>query len=197
MPFIYPEVSLTRQHGPSGYASYEEYRPWLRDDFTFRCVFCLRRERWGILRRAFELDHFVAQADDPDLTLDYDNLLYACASCNAVKGKLKVPNPCECLLQGQVTVQEDGSITATTSNARKLITLLDLDAPDYRELRRLMIGILQLANVHDPELYQLLLSYPDDLPNLALLRPPGNVRPQGLEQSHFARRERDELPATY
>ncbi len=43
-PFRYPDGPHQRRHGPRGYASYESYRPWLRDEFAFRCVYCLTRE---------------------------------------------------------------------------------------------------------------------------------------------------------
>jgi hypothetical protein len=44
MIFDYPEPKADRRHGPAKYTSYEYYRPWLRDEFAFRCVYCLKRE---------------------------------------------------------------------------------------------------------------------------------------------------------
>jgi hypothetical protein len=42
------------------------------------------------------------------------------------------------------------------------------------------------------------MSYPDDLPNLARLRPPGgNTRPEGIAESAFARRKVKTFPGTY
>jgi hypothetical protein len=42
------------------------------------------------------------------------------------------------------------------------------------------------------------MGFPDDLPDLRRLRPPaGNARPEGLEDSFFAKRRRGELPETY
>ncbi len=38
MIFDYPESQQERVHEPAGYVSYESFRPWLRDEFTFRCV---------------------------------------------------------------------------------------------------------------------------------------------------------------
>lgn len=49
-PFNYPDAPHRRRHGPRGYADYASYRPWLRDEFTFRCVYCLLREQWGLVR---------------------------------------------------------------------------------------------------------------------------------------------------
>ncbi len=36
--FVYPTLPHVRRHGPRGYADYPSYRPWLRDEFAFRCV---------------------------------------------------------------------------------------------------------------------------------------------------------------
>jgi hypothetical protein len=42
------------------------------------------------------------------------------------------------------------------------------------------------------------MGYPADLPDLSSLRPPaGNSRPEGIDQSHAARRERGELLDIY
>ena len=46
-PFVYPASPHVRRHGPMGYADHASFRPWLRDEFAFRCVYCLRRETMG------------------------------------------------------------------------------------------------------------------------------------------------------
>jgi hypothetical protein len=67
-----------------------------------------------------------------------------------------------------------------------------------REFRELWIRIVRLAALHDPALFRRLMGYPADLPDLSTPRPPqGNTRPDGVQQSHFARRQRGELPDTY
>lgn len=197
-PFLYPESPHVRRHGPAGYANYNEYRPWLRDEFTFRCVYCLKREQWGLARGTFHLDHFKAQVYDESGVLDYDNLLYACASCNLGKSAAEIPDPTRHLLDCNVVVHENGSIEGTTKEAKALIGKLGLDAPDYREFRTLWIGVLQLAAKCDPDLYRRLMRFPDDLPNLERLSPPeGNTRPGGISQTFWAQRERGELPDMY
>lgn len=196
-PFDYPAAAHVRRHGPAGYSAYESYRDWLRDEFTFRCVYCLTRERWGKLRGAFHLDHFTAQIHDEEAILDYDNLLYACASCNLGKGDVRLPDPCSCMLSGHVSVSEDGTISGSTPEARKTIAKLQLDAADYREYRAMLIGIVRLASASRPDLYQRLTNYPDDLPNLSSLRPPHNTRPNGIRDSSYERKLRGELPESY
>src|SRR5437764_4015992 len=93
IPFIYPSVPHVRRHGPQGYADYASYRPWLRDEFSFRCVYCLLREQWGRVRGTYALDHFLPVAQHPAEMTEYDNLLYACATCNGAKGDRVVPDP--------------------------------------------------------------------------------------------------------
>ncbi len=46
-PFAYPATPHRRKHGPGGYERYQEYKDWLRDEFTF---LILR------LKRAFPAD---------------------------------------------------------------------------------------------------------------------------------------------
>jgi hypothetical protein len=42
------------------------------------------------------------------------------------------------------------------------------------------------------------LGYPDSLPNLALLKPPGgNTKPEGIAASFFAHKHEDRLPTVY
>lgn len=64
-PFAYPAVPHARNHGPQGYTDYTSYRPWLRDEFSFRCVYCLFREQWGRIRGVYTLDHFLPVASIP------------------------------------------------------------------------------------------------------------------------------------
>lgn len=196
-PFLYPETQHVRRHAPYGYDTYESFRPWLRDEFLFRCVYCLKREQWGIIKSHYNLDHFLPQARVPEAALDYENLLYTCITCNSVKRDQIVPDPCQCMLHGRVIVHEDGSINGTDSESRRLIRKLGLDDPEYSEFRRLWIDIIALAQKHDQNLFQRLMKYPENLPDLSALRPPHNFRPEGIEESCHARRVRGVLSETY
>src|SRR5208283_5669904 len=98
-----------RRHGPDGYATYESYRPWLRDEFCFRCVLCLHRERWPTTSR-FEVDHLVPVSEQPDLKCRYTNLLYVCRRCNNLKTDLQIPDPCSIAYGNCLRVNEDGTI---------------------------------------------------------------------------------------
>src|ERR1700740_558501 len=92
-PFTYPAAPHVRRHGPQDYAGTESFRPWLRDEFCFRCVYCLVREQWGLVPGVFGIDPSLPVASHADKVLSYDNLLYCCATCNGAKGKRRLPNP--------------------------------------------------------------------------------------------------------
>jgi hypothetical protein len=198
VPFTYPATPHQRRHGPQGYADYASYRPWLRDEFTFRCVYCLLREQWGVVRGTFALDHFLPVTLHPEKVTEYDNLVYSCAGCNAAKGSQQVPDPGQVLLGADVRVHENGSVEAVTPEARRLIRVLGLDDPEYTEFRLLWIGIVALAARYAPDLYRRVMGFPEELPDLSPLRPPGgNTRPDGVSSSWLAQRQRGVLPETY
>ena len=197
-PFDYPHLGISRRHGPQGYADYGSYRPWLRDEFAFRCVYCLKREQWGLVTGEFDADHFQPQATSPQQAADYNNLLYACHSCNLRKGGNDVPDPCTGLTAENVRVNPDGSLEAQSGEAEKVVLVLGLNSEKYKEFRLIWIRNVQLALAHDREHYHRLMSYPVDLPDLSRERPPaGNLRPDGLNMSYFSLRQRGELPEVY
>ncbi len=112
--FRYPAEPLERRHGPDGYIDYQSYRPWLRDEFSFRCIFWLIREQWGRVTAEFDLDHFVPQRSRPDRSVEYDNLLYACHTCNLRKDDQRLPDPEAALTANQVRVYPDGTLVGLT-----------------------------------------------------------------------------------
>jgi hypothetical protein len=197
-PFDYPLNPLIRRHEPQGYDDYTSYRPWIRDEFIFRCVFCLRREQWGRAIGEFNLDHFLPISQGQQNIHDYKNLVYACNTCNNRKRDQLVLDPTEHRILATVSVAEDGSIIGHTHQSRRLILMLDFKGPELREFRLMWLDIIRLADLHDRSLLCKLLGFPDDLPDLSKLRPPGgNSKPAGIQQSHFQRRERGELPEFY
>lgn len=196
--FQYPARAHCRRHGPQGYANASEFRKWLRDEFAFRCVYCLEREQWVHLTGHFHIDHFEPVSQQPNLELEYDNLLYACHVCNAVKQDHVVPNPLRVLLNDSVTLQPCGMLIAHTKDAGKLLEMLHLNSPESRRRRRMMICVLRLAADHDAALLQDLLGFPINLPDLSQLNPPkGNRRSTGVNNSYFALKARGTLPPTY
>lgn len=198
MIFDYPEPRNHRRHGPAGYANYESYRPWLRDEFTFRCVYCLKREQWGQATGEFAIDHFQPQTRFPDRITDYSNLVYACARCNLIKLDQDSPDPFAALQRADVMILPDGTMQGLDSGATKLILQLDLNSPRMVEWRVTWMRIVDLAQQRDLELWRRLVGFPIELPKLGHLRPPaGNSRPAGISESWAALASQGKLPEQY
>lgn len=197
MIFNYPEPKSGRRHGPANYTAVASYRPWLRDEFEFRCVYCLKRESWGQVRGEFDADHFLPQSLNPELALQYENLVYSCRGCNLVKLDQKVANPVEWLASQKIRVSASGSLSSDDLETQRLIRQLDLNSPQLIQWRLMWLRIVELAALHDSPLHHQLVGYPSDLPDLSRLRPPLNRRPEGVSESASARRQRGELPAAY
>ena len=195
-PFRYPMKPHVRRHGPQGYPRYDRYREWLRDEFDFRCVYCLRRESWTQLKAEFDLDHLLPRALRPDLETSYDNLVYSCHTCNLAKGAHLVPDPHVHIYGKCVRVNADGTVSPLNEEGEILIGELDLDAASKVRWRQLYLDAVRLARQSgDITMLHSLLGLPVELPNLAGKKPPtGNSRPGGLHMSWYARQARGEVP---
>ena len=202
--FAYASQPHERRRGPQGYQDYQSYKPWLRDEFSFRCVYCLCRESWfpdG--DDSFSVDHFDPRSEVPERSTDYDNLIYACCQCNRVKqGATGLLNPCAQAMAEHLLVREDGTIVGKTAEGVEFIQACSLDRPSLTAYRR---GILELwgllsqrKSAQAVELRHQFFGFPSNIPCLAQLRPPGgNRRPSGLGDSYFEQQRRGQLPGTY
>lgn len=202
-PFAYPIEPHLRKHAPAGYADYTEYKPWLRDEFEFRCVYCLQRETWSRAGAAvFSVDHIIPRSLDPEELFvgDYSNLLYACNQCNSARQDALILDPTREGMGEYLRVQPDGIIVGLTLAGLKLIELLHLNNPWVVKERQRILRILNRRARYpsDPEVmkdYHEAFGYPDDLPDLRRKLPPGgNALSENAEHCHFARRERGQLP---
>lgn len=199
-PFAFPVGAHIRRHGPAGWSDYRRYRPWLRDEFSFRCVYCLNRERWMDTRRGYQVDHFVPQKIRPDLRADYDNLLYLCAACNNLKGASLLLDPCVLALNECLYFHDNGTVEAIMPHeeeGQRLIDILELDQPQLVEYRRCKIGAIRSHAIHDPDLFLHEMGYPNDLPDLTSDVPPRNLRPHGISESCRSLLDSGYLPAVY
>ena len=197
MIFDYPEERSDRRHGPAGYADYESYREWLRDEFCFRCVYCLKRETWGRVTGDFELDHFEPQSLHPEKALDYLNLVYSCRTCNLIKSASSIDDPFELLHSKNLQCGPDGHLVPLSTKANRLILVLDLNSPQAVEWRQMWTRIVSMALQSDSSLYAMLTGFPRNLPDLGRKQPPSNSRPEGVDASWHAKGLRNELPTSY
>jgi hypothetical protein len=198
--FVYPSEPHIRKHGPAGYIDYESYRDWLRDEFSYRCVFSLFREAWPQTR--FHIDHLISQKDRPDLVCDYDNLILLEGRLNLVKGKRRLPNPCEVSLGESLLVHTNGEkmgcIEARNGNklGELIIRVLRLDSEDATNTRRLWLELLRATAQVNEGLFRELIGYPRKLPNLRAAKV-DNKRESGLSQSAKDLADSGRLPEWY
>jgi len=196
-PYAYPPRPHDRRHGPAGYSAYESYRPWLEDEFYFRCVYCLNRMVWSPTN-IWAIDHLVSQEEAPQLECEYDNLVFACQFCNRQKLSNRVPDPCRIAYGDCLRVESNGTVTALNAHGRRLASVIRLNHPRFIEERRKTMKVLRLLAKHAPSEFQRLMGFPTDLPDLSTLKPPrGNRRPEGIAESCLARRKRGKLPGVY
>jgi len=204
VPFQYPRRPHVRRHGPQGYSVAQQYKPWLRDEFTFRCVYCLTRERWcpdG--EDVFGVEHAQPEASNSQEVSNYRNLLYACCRCNAAKRDLTgILNPAEVSLAEHLEILTDGTIHGLTDDGWDLIRVCQLDRPNLVAFRHGILEILQtLGDLRQDAQRRILRRYfgfPSNLPRLTTLRPPGgNLRPEGIADSYYERRRKGRLPEFY
>ncbi|MGD0026527.1 MAG: HNH endonuclease [Xanthobacteraceae bacterium] len=81
---------VTRSAVPAG-LRYPEYKPYLRHDFFHSCAYCTISESEATAIR-FTIDHYEPKTSRRDLANEYTNLMYACDTCNQLKGN-RCPPP--------------------------------------------------------------------------------------------------------
>lgn len=196
--FEYPTAPHVRRHGPAGYKDYASYRDWLRDEFTFRCVFCLHREQWYGRSGTFDIEHFVPVSIDPVGKCEYTNLLYACRTCNSAKlDILSVPDPCAVAFGDCLRIQGTGEVLPLNGDGKRLCDVLRLNNTSNVSHRSRWIRMFEALQNADPDLYKEFMTFPDALPDLRKCRTPANSKPDSTENCYFALRECGKLPDSY
>jgi hypothetical protein len=198
-PYSYATTPHVRRHGPVGWNTYSRYREWLRDEFTFRCVYCLEREVWCDMRQRMHIDHFEPQAIRSDLKCEYTNLLYLCPACNSLKSDSILPDPCVVAVGDCLRVYKDGRIEALNAQGELLIDVLALDQPEAKQRRRFVIGNILSHAENNWQMFVEWMRYPEKLPDLddPKNRPPHNDKPEGIAQSFLEKKRRGELDEVY
>lgn len=194
-PFAYPRQPHRRRHGPAGYTNYQRYRPWLEDEFVFRCVYCLKRMVWAPTD-IWSVDHIIPQVEAEDMICVYDNLVLACQYCNRVKSNLRLPDPCQVAYGKCLRVETDGVITAMDKVGRRIVATMRLNNPKHVAYRRQKLRDLHALASCDPEGFESVMGFPAELPNLKELKVKANHRPEGVKDCWYEKRLRGELPKT-
>ena len=199
-PFKFPRKPHCRVHGPQGHKAYPAYKPWLRDEFEFRCVYCLTREMWSADGHTrFSADHVKPKSRHMNLTCDYDNLVYCCIMCNRFKStNIDIPDPCKDSLHKHLKLLPSGKFVGLTPQGKRLVEYLRLNLPERVNERWKHLYKFQKQDGEDPKYLLSLFGYPLDLPDLSTYKPPkGNLRPDGIKTSHYVRSQQKKLPHYY
>lgn len=195
-----------RRHGPAGYACHTGFKPWLRDEFDFRCVFCMDRERWrSDGESSLSVEHLLPQSTDSSKALDYSNLAYACLLCNSSRRDTPLPELETAQLAAHLLFNAlTGEIVGQTRYGSMLVRAYQLNTSKRVKFRYDRVVDWSICNDpqyrDDPRIGELKrrFEYPESLPNLRRLRPPdSNTRPEGIEQCAFERRFRGQLSRYY
>lgn len=196
-PFQYPEQPHCRKHGPE-YTDSADYKDWLRDEFDFRCVYCMSRETWSRRRAVWAVEHLIPRKERSDLAQEYTNLVLACAQCNSYKSSsAHMPDPCKFAYGKLVSVSADGTISHHSREGLRLIRVASLDDADATEWRRKEIATTRNHKQNEPAEYRKRMAFPTDLPDLANRQVKHNSKPHGAKQCRFEQKKLGILPSTY
>jgi HNH endonuclease len=196
-PYKYPTELRHRRHGPAGYKDFHAYRPWLDDEFTFRCVYCLKRQKWA-RTDVWSVDHLIPQSIAPERECEYDNLVLTCQWCNNRKLADLVPDPVAIAYGNCLQVDDDsGRVRPINDDGIILERVLKLNHQDQVLTRRDNIRNLKIMARCAPAVWKQMMGFPEELPNLRRKSPPRNTRPEGIEECYYEKRKRDELPEVY
>ena len=96
----------------------------------------------------------------------------------------------------------DGKTEPLTNEGRETIRVCHLNRPllvQFRQrLRELINLLLAMPTPESAAVLHDILTFPDDLPDVAVRRPPGgNTRPDGIAASYHEQKRRGELPPLY
>lgn len=75
-------MQFTRRADVPNFANYQDYRPYLREDFLRHCAYCTIHEDELAGEDFYEIDHHRPKSRFPALTNEYTNLYYCCKACN-------------------------------------------------------------------------------------------------------------------
>jgi len=128
-----------RRNRPSEiFVDYRRYKPYLRRDFEYQCIFCTIHEvEWGGYLH-FHVEHYRPKSRFPHLINDYDNLLYSCDVCNRYKGDdwpsdnpvsdgCGYLDPCEYDFDEHFSYLPDGTVCGLSPVANYMIERLHLN----------------------------------------------------------------------
>jgi hypothetical protein len=149
--FRYPKLRHRRKLSPGPFATYQQYKPFLREEFGHRCVYCRLADVMVGGVKAFTVDHYYSKKFYPHLETQYDNLFYACPECNrwkhtwpfTARGKrltFIIPNPCAAIMSSHLEY-EGARVVSRSEDGARTLEVLHLNNAGRIELRELWLGL--------------------------------------------------------
>jgi len=153
VPFLYPKSQHRRRLAPGPFSRHQPYKPFLRDEFRQRCVYCRRPDSVHPHdHKSFVVEHYRPKSLFPQSSCDYGNLFYACKSCNDFKrdywprseSEPVLPNPCDHVMLNHLRF-DDGQVRAQSHHGEFTVELLQLDQEAVVQWRRLHVAQINQA----------------------------------------------------
>jgi hypothetical protein len=189
-PYIYPDRVLIRKHAPQ-YEVYSSFRDWARDDFDFRCAYCLHRETFSYFKSCFDLDHQIPQTEDESLACNYENIVYSCHRCNSQKNKWLLTSPFDKSFGSMLSINEDGIVDFTDDEGYAIVEALGLNDPEFVMFRKKIISLAKVFfMLGDKDAESLWFGIPQNVPDLNTLRPKANPKEGGIDISWSYHRDK-------
>jgi hypothetical protein len=138
---------LRRRPNPPTRRNYQAYKPFLREDFEYRCVYCDVHENELGGPRIYTVEHFKPKSIFTELETTYTNLLYGCAICNTYKGNDWPSNdpladgkgyidPCDHDYADHIALSPESKFEGQTDVGRYMIKRMHLNRPQLITVRK-------------------------------------------------------------
>ena len=139
------------------YKSYRSFKPYLREDFNARCGYTDCSDFWFGGSKTFHIDHFKPKTKNPDLEVEYSNLVYCCSYVNILKSDDEgdYVDPCDADLNEHFKRSLDGSIIPISKEGGYMHKNLKLYLKRYQTiwmLEELRSKMLTLKNLIEQEI---------------------------------------------
>lgn len=141
-------AKLVRRQNPPVYTDYPKYKPILRQEFNYRCIYCDIHENEHGGPRHFGVEHFRPKSIPrfSHLICVYANLFYACNICNSFKSNQWPSDnpltdgkgfldPCEYDYDEHFLLNETNHLVGLTAVGAYMIEILHLNRAQLVKLR--------------------------------------------------------------
>lgn len=118
------------------YKSYRSFKKYLKEDFNSRCGYTDCPDFWFGGSKTFHIDHFKPKTKNPELEVEYSNLVYCCSYVNILKSDDEGDyiDPCDADLNEHFKRSSDGSIIPISNEGEYMHKSLKLYLKRYQTI---------------------------------------------------------------